>query len=364
MLLRTRSQISIDNDGRADRTSHASHFHRIVPCRATTCCFCSIVTYCTRRANPGWWKRVEKPSRRSVRPREVPSDRRYRHASFASFVCPLFLNRNPEPERRVAMNDRRTIVAFAVAIAIALSCPNGSPTGCAAITVPIREILNTAISIPTAGIRSDTRSDNPVGQTVLSAVNVARSFLTNAQDRFVRWVNRVLLILSAFESPFLNSSNADNATNTADGSSNDNDTGGGDRRRRSTTDGSDSWIDQLQQSVASVEDQLTDLSLDLGEAPKLIADLAASIPNAIAHPLASASSLVSSAEGLSLNAVQLAAQNSFNMFWKLLTTQGLPWLRTLLDELDRTKRLPQSVHGFVKNFDAAYDFAKMLGYVQ
>lgn len=231
------------------------------------------------------------------------------------------------------MNDLRPIVAFA--IAIALSFPDGSLKGCVALNVPIGETVATEISVPKTEIRDGTKYDNPLEEVILRAVTLVRNILASIEGQFARYRDKVLSLLASIEAPFVEPS----SDNAADDTSRD-------RRRR--------WADH----------QLKDLSFDLSDVPNLLEGFVASIPNAITHPLEFASNMTSTAGGLAANGAGMVAQNGFNYLWKFLTTQGLPWMRTTLDKLDRSSMVPPSIHDFIKNFDAAYDLAKLLGYVQ
>ncbi|XP_076295058.1 uncharacterized protein LOC143216127 [Lasioglossum baleicum] len=227
------------------------------------------------------------------------------------------------------MNDLRTIVA--VAIAIALSFPDGSSKGCVALSVANGETAATEISVPTAEV--ETRYDNPLEEMILRAITIARSILVNTEVQFAQYKDKVLSFLAAIEAPFVQPS----TNNAADDTSRN-------RRRR--------WTDPL-----------ADLSFGLSEVPNLLGDLAVSIPTAIVHPFEFATNLTSAVEGLAIDGAETAALSGFNYLWRFLTTQGLPWLRTTLDKLDRNTALPPSIHDFIKRFDTAYDVVKTLGFI-
>ncbi|XP_078039270.1 uncharacterized protein LOC144471266 [Augochlora pura] len=273
------------------------------------------------------------------------------------------------------------ITAFAFAITIATHGSYGPPTGCNAAVVPdaisgleLSDLIHAVL--PSGGRESPlvTAIGNTVGANLTAISEQVISRLSGPlRSLSVTILNLVRSILSAIDAPIRRwmgsaQETLDRVEDLLRGSNEINgDTTESTRHRRHTRstidDSCDYWINQAQLFIERLQEILVNAAKQIIASPELLINAAASLSNTITHPIENLSNLGNLFKQLSLNSFNTAKNQTLLIAGKFLTTQLIPFLHKLLNEMDQTKLLPPTLHEGVTTFNTIYTVLKMLGYV-
>ncbi|XP_053976916.1 uncharacterized protein LOC128875398 [Hylaeus volcanicus] len=84
---------------------------------------------------------------------------------------------------------------------------------------------------------------------------------------------------------------------------------------------------------------------------------------AVTHPIQTLQQSFSSAQDYVIQEAQAVVFELIQWFLHFMSTRGLPWLHTTLDELQKTQALPTSFNQLIDGFDTIYDLLVLFGFI-